>query len=152
VRRDELRAALRKADQLRLTDKLWLGDLVERYPRRPGIPAARALIEEAQRGLGVIRSELEERFQALLINAGLPLPKTNVLIEGFEVDCAWSEQRLIVELDGHASHAHATAFERDRERDRVLTAAGWRVVRITWRQLVDEPERVQADLRVLLPG
>ena len=44
----------------------------------------------------------------------------------------------------------AAAFERDRARDRVLNARGWRVVRITWRQLHDEPEAVAYDLRALL--
>jgi len=96
------------------------------------------------------RSELEERFQDFLIRAGLPLPQTNVIVEGFEVDCVWPEQRLIVELDGHATHSAAHAFELDRARDRRLEAAGWRVIRITWRQLVEEPEQVEADLRRLL--
>jgi very-short-patch-repair endonuclease len=145
-----LRSAVRQAEQLRLTDSLWLGDLIERYPRKPGIPAIKAVVQEAQRGLTRVRSELEERFQAFLINRGLPLPNTNVLIEGLEVDCAWPDQRLVVELDGHATHGPAHAFETDRARDRRLEAAGWRVIRITWRQLHDTPDEVEADLRRLL--
>lgn len=150
VRRDTLRSALRQAEQLRLTDPLSLNDLAERYPRRPGLAAIRALLEEASVGARIIRSELEERFQAFLVNAGLPLPKTNQLVEGYEVDCVWPEQRLIVELDGRAAHDTSHAFERDRERDRALAAAGWRVIRITWRQLEEEPHLVEADLRRLL--
>jgi hypothetical protein len=69
-------SAVRQAEQLRLTDRLWLGDLIGRYPRRPGVPALRALIEDAQRGLSVVRSELEERFQALLLDAAVPMPAT----------------------------------------------------------------------------
>jgi hypothetical protein len=42
VQRDELRSAVRQAEQLRLTDRLWLGDLIERYPRKPGIPIIKA--------------------------------------------------------------------------------------------------------------
>jgi len=42
------------------------------------------------------------------------------------------------------------AFERDRARDRALHAAGWRVLRITWRQLHREADAVAADLGVLL--
>jgi very-short-patch-repair endonuclease len=150
LRPDDLRSALRQAEQLRLTDPLSLKDLAERYPRRPGVAAVRALIEEARLGLNVIRSELEERFQAFLLNAGLPLPKTNQRVEGYEVDCVWPEQRLIVELDGHATHSPTHAFEGDRARDRRLEAAGWHVIRITWRQLHEEPELVEADLRRLL--
>jgi len=150
VTRDELRSAIRQAEQLRLTDRLWLGDLIERYPIRPGIAAVKAVVEEAQRGLTTTRSELEERFQAFLIDAVVPLPKTNVLIEGIEVDCVWPEQRLIVELDGHATHAPAHAFEADRARDRRLEAGGWRVIRITWRQLHETSAQVEDDLRRLL--
>ena len=51
-----------------------LGPLIERYPRKPGIPILKAVVEEAQRGLDIVRSELEERFQAFLLNAGLPRP------------------------------------------------------------------------------
>jgi very-short-patch-repair endonuclease len=150
VRLDTLRSALRQAEQLRLTDPLSLHDLAERYPRRPGLASIRALLEEASIGARVIRSELEERFQAFLLNAGLPLPRTNQRIEGYEVDCVWAEQRLIVELDGHATHSPAHAFEADRARDRKLQAAGWLVIRITWRQLHEEPHLVEADLRRLL--
>ena len=150
VKRHEVRSALRKAEHLRLTDPLSLHDLTTRYPRRPGLKAIRALLEEASIGARIIRSELEERFQEFLIRIGLPLPQTNVLIEGYEVDCVWPEQRLIVELDGHATHSPAHAFELDRARDRRLEAAGWRVIRITWRQLELEADLVEADLRRLL--
>lgn len=150
VQRHEVRSALRRAEQLRLGDPLSLHDLAERYPRRPGNRAIRALLDEASIGAKIIRSELEERFQDFLIRAGLPLPQTNVIVEGYEVDCVWPEQRLIVELDGHATHSTTHAFELDRARDRRLEAAGWRVIRITWRQLENEPDLVEADLRRLL--
>jgi very-short-patch-repair endonuclease len=145
-----LRSALREAEHRQLTDPLSLHDLVARYPRRPGLKAIRSLLNEASIGARIIRSELEERFQDFVIRAGLPLPQTNVVIEGYEVDCVWPGQRLIVELDGHATHSPAHAFELDRSRDRRLEAAGWRVIRITWRQLEQEPELVEADLRRLL--
>ncbi len=102
--------------------------------------------------MGVTRRELEERFQAFLLNAAFPVPTTNTLIEGFEVDCAWRGERLIVELDGRATHDTRHAFETDRIRDRTLSAQGWRVIRITWRQLHDQPAEVEADLRKLLCG
>jgi very-short-patch-repair endonuclease len=150
VQRDELRSAMRQAEQLRLTDPVGIGPLIERYPRKPGIPILRAVFEEAQRGLGIVKSFFEERFQSFLLNAGLPRPMTNVLIEGMDVDCAWPEQRLIVELDGREFHDTADGFERDRARDRRLGAAGWRVVRVTWRQLTECSEELDADLRRLL--
>ena len=57
---------------------------------------------------------------------------------------------MTVELDGRAAHATAAAFERDRARDRLLAAHGWRVIRITWRQLQTERQEIAADLAGLL--
>lgn len=57
---------------------------------------------------------------------------------------------LVVELDGHAYHARAAAFERDRRRDADLAAAGYRVVRLTWRRVVGEPDRVAETLARVL--
>ena len=84
----------------------------------------------------------------------LPQPRRNadLAVGGrfFEVDCLWHEQRLIIELDGRATHGTARAFEGDREKDRLLQVEGWRVARITWRQLRDDAPAVIADLRRLL--
>jgi very-short-patch-repair endonuclease len=56
----------------------------------------------------------------------------------------------VVEVDGFAYHAGRAAFERDRARDADLQAAGLRVMRVTWRQLVEEPEAVAARLGAAL--
>ena len=50
------------------------------------------------------RSELERTFLDLCRTAELPRPATNVFLAGFEVDVAWPERRLVVELDGHEFH------------------------------------------------
>ncbi len=63
-----------------------------------------------------------------------------------------SSSRLIAELDGRSVHGTAAAFERDRARDRSLNVAGWRVVRITWRQLTDEARELAQDLGVVVDG
>jgi very-short-patch-repair endonuclease len=77
---------------------------------------------------------------ALIRAARLPEPQVNATVAGHEVDFLWPEQRLVVEVDGYAFHSSRAAFERDRSRDADLHAAGFRVIRVTWRQLVDEPE------------
>jgi hypothetical protein len=150
VQRQELRGAFRQAEQLGLRDPVWVGRLIERYPRKPGAPLLNAVVEEVKGGLGIVRSELEERFQDFLLTAGLPIPLTNVRIEGMEVDCAWPDRGLIVELDGRSVHDTADAFEQDRAHDRRLEAAGWKVIRVTWRHLHDSPAELEADLLRLL--
>jgi very-short-patch-repair endonuclease len=146
----QLERALNEAEVLRLWDELSLDRLLRRYPRHKGNRAVRAVLHGRRAGATVTKSELEEMFLALIDGAGLPRPETNVLIEGFEVDAVWRAQRLVVELDGRDTHGTPAAFERDRERDRILQVAGWRPVRITYRQMRDTPRAVETDVRALL--
>jgi very-short-patch-repair endonuclease len=152
----QLERALNEAEVLRLTDRLSVVDLLERYPRRRGSAVLRPLLRDRTAARGITRSELEERFVALLESTDLPRPRLNadVAVRGrfFEVDCLWSDQRVIVELDGRSAHGTDRAFEKDRERDRLLLAEGWRATRVTWRQLQDDAPAVVADLRRLLRG
>jgi predicted transcriptional regulator of viral defense system len=150
----KLEQAINQAEVLRLSDRLSLPDLLERYPRRRGSSLLRAVLAEAGAGRGVTRSELEERFVALIEAHGLPRPRLNATVSGqgrfLMVDCLWERQRLIVELDGRTAHATAEAFEVDRERDRLLVGQGWRVIRLTWRQMSDESPAIASELRRLL--
>jgi len=145
---------LNEANVRGLTDRVSIPVLLERYPRRAGSVTLREIFRERAHTRGITKKELERRFKSLLRSAGLPRPRHNahVAVGGrfFEVDCLWAEQRLIVELDGRAVHGTEMAFEGDRRRDRLLIAAGWRVTRVTWRQLRDEPSAVAADLRSML--
>jgi hypothetical protein len=148
----KLEHALNEAERLRLTDRVSLPELLRRHPGRRGIAKLRVILADPL--AGVVRSELEARFRSLVTAWGLPRPEVNVLVPAqgrvHEVDCLWRSERLIVELDGRAFHDTSAAFHLDRERDRRLAAAGWRVVRLTWRQLHDDAAAVAADLRGLL--
>jgi very-short-patch-repair endonuclease len=73
-----------------------------------------------------------------------------VFLAGFEVDMAWPEHRLVVELDGHEFHRTRTGFERDRVRDAQLQVAGYRVLRVTDRRLRSAPAEIVAAVRTLL--
>jgi hypothetical protein len=134
VSRRDVERAINQAEVLRLSDALSLADLVARYPGRRGIAAVRAILATGGIGSTITRSELEDRFLAFLDRAGLPRPQVNGSVSAggrwIEGDCVWRARRLIVELDGHAFHTTAAAFERDRSRDRALQAGGWRVVRV----------------------
>lgn len=103
----------------------------------------RALVE-AQHAPGVTRSEAEERFLALVRRAKVAAPVLNVAIAGFKVDFLWRAEKLVVEVDGRAFHTSHRRFESDRSRDAVLVAAGMRVMRVTWNQIVREPEALVA--------
>lgn len=145
-----LARAATEAEIRRLGSPTSLADLVARYPRRPGVPAIRALLERREIGRNVTRRDLELRFVAFLDVHRIPRPRINATVDGMEVDCLWPDDRLIAELDGFATHGTREAFERDRDRDRALLTAGYRVVRITWRQLADDAPMLATQLRALL--
>lgn len=146
----QLERALNEAEVLRLTDELSLPDLLHRYPRRPGARNVRAVLDRRSAGSTYTRSDLEEMFLRFAAEADLPRPETNVFIEGFEVDCVWRQQRLVIEVDGWETHRTRAAFERDREKLRVLQAAGWRCVPVTFLQLRDDYRHLARDVRRLL--
>jgi very-short-patch-repair endonuclease len=96
------------------------------------------------------RSELEETFLALTRTAGLPPPRMNTFVEGWEVDAYWPQHKLAVELDSRRFHLTRKRFESDRERDVALLKAGVRTARITDTRLRDTPQQVATDLEALL--
>jgi very-short-patch-repair endonuclease len=142
----DLAPSLPAVDLQRLVEEAQLRRLATRkqltaYGRgRPALRAALAAHDEPQ----LTRSEAERRLLELVRAAGLPRPRTNARVLGMEVDMLWPAERLIVEVDGFATHGPKPAFERDRRRDGRLLAAGYRVLRVTWRQIVEEPAQVIA--------
>jgi hypothetical protein len=141
----QLRYALDQAERLRLLDVRAF----ERFRGRPGskplTAALAAMSEPANANPGI-----ERLFIALCDAGGIPRPEMNVLVEGYSVDAVWRKQKVIVELDSRSHHMTTRAFEEDRERDDVLQLARYRVIRLTWRRLKEEPGRVAARLRAHL--
>ena len=129
-------------------------DLVERHPHSRGVATTRRLLAEHTAGLTATRSQLERDFLAFHRHHDLPVPEVNAEIRlsdrTYFADFLWRGSRLIAELDSRSFHLTRRAFEDDRERDRRLAVAGWRVIRITGRQLHLEPDRLAGDLRALL--
>jgi very-short-patch-repair endonuclease len=141
----ELERAFDEAITQRLTTYPALAAAVQQANGHRGIRALRELLARTEEPT-ITRSEAEERFLALTREADLPAPQVNARVGAHIVDFLWPDRRLVVEVDGYRFHASRTAFERDRRRDADLNATGFRVLRITWRQLVEEPVAVIARL------
>lgn len=88
------------------------------------------------------RSDLERAFLRLCRRHRLPTPEVNVCAGRHRVDFLWRERRLIVETDGYRYHRGKTAFEDDRARDLDLRALGFEVVRLSERQVDEQPGHV----------
>lgn len=142
--------ALHETEVQHLTDRLSIPDLLGRYPGHAGAPVLRELVALGAEG-GSTANDFEALFAAMVERHRLPWPRFNadMVVAGrhFRPDCVWWEQRVVVELDSRTVHSTRKAFDADRERDRIFVANGWRVVRVTWRQLTTNPAPLVRDLR-----
>jgi very-short-patch-repair endonuclease len=120
-----------------------------RRPSRPGIPSLLRLLE-AQDAPARTRSRPERRLLALIRKAQLPLPQVNAPLRGYEVDFLWPHHKLVIEVDALSTHSDPRTFERDRKRDADLTLRGYTVLRVTRRQITEEPEAVVARIAAAL--
>ena len=139
-----LEHAFIEAHGARLVTPAELERTIKRAGPRRGVRALRELA--AANEAGFTRSKAERKLRALLRAAHLPEPRTNATVCGYMVDCVWPEHGLVVEFDSYGFHGHRPAFETDRRRDATLIAHGYRVMRITWRQLTGEPYVVLANV------
>jgi len=133
----QLDRAFGDAHAQRLVTAREMEQLLERVGPRAGKRAIRDLLSD--NASGFTRSEAERLLRNLFRAANLPMALFNTRVAGYEVDAVWPEQRVIVEVDGYAYHGHRGQFERDRKKDLALRAAGYTVIRVSWRQLTKEP-------------
>ena len=54
---------------------------------------------------------------------------------------------MAIEVDGFAFHCDTDDFHRDRVRQNAIALAGWQVLRFTWLDLTEYPQRVIAEIR-----
>ena len=146
---DELERIVAEAEGRRLVGERELVDVLARNSGRNGAAPLRALLE-GDGDPARTRSRAERKLLKLLRAASLPAPETNARLGPYEVDLLWRDRRLAVEVDSYSFHSGRPKFERDRLRDADLQARGFRVVRVTWRQLTREPDAVVARIAHLL--
>lgn len=90
--------------------------------------------------LNRVRSVLEGSFLLAWSGRSRPMPAVNEKIFGYEVDCLWREHGVVLELDGDAFHTDPIARQRDLAKTRHLEGKGLRVIRVTWRQFMADPD------------
>lgn len=145
-------AATRKGDGAKLMDwalqtrvdlpALWQAHL--RHKGRRGSPRARRLLRAADSGA---RSEAERLLHRLLREAGITGWKANYRVGGYRVDVGFPAAKVAIEVDGFAFHSGVEEFHVDRTRQNSIVLQRWQVLRFTWLDLVEYPERVIAVIR-----
>ncbi len=95
-------------------------------------------------------SAAERKAIALLRAAGLAGWRQHYRLCGYEVDLAFPDEQVAIEVDGWAWHQDAERFRRDRQRQNAVVLAGWTVLRFTWHDLTQRPDEVIAEIRIAL--
>lgn len=109
---------------------------------RPGIVTFRAAL--ASMTSEVPDSEFERLVLRDLVRAGVPEPTLHHLVrlpgeDPIELDLAWPQWRIDVELDGRDHFTRMKTARRDRQRDRILGRNGWTIPRFTWADYLADP-------------
>jgi predicted transcriptional regulator of viral defense system len=155
----QLERAFDQADAMQLLDLNEIDDQLARNPTRPAAKAVHHLLQTHYIGSTPTENEFEDAFLALTRGLGLPDPTPQFYIDPgdgdppIRADFAWTDLKIVVETDGQKTHGTNQAFESDRRRDQRLTAAGWTVIRTTWRQMQYRAYELRETLLKLLgPG
>lgn len=118
-------------------NSLWHAHL--RNKGRTGAPRSRRLLQAASDGS---RSAAERLLINILKTAGISGWKANYRVAGYRVDVGFPRSRVAIEVDGMAFHTGADEFQTDRERQNIIVLNGWQVLRFTWLDLAEYPDRV----------
>jgi very-short-patch-repair endonuclease len=112
------------------------------------------LLAELDDGQPVPDSELERRLSALVDRRRFHSQYRPPWYDGVRgvVDLADPASRVVVEADGRRWHTTAQAMADDRRRDRVAAVNGWVVIRVTWGDVVDRPEEIEAEIAATVNG
>lgn len=116
---------------------------------RHGTRLGRRLLELAAGGA---RSEAERVATGGLLSAGIGgwVANHRVVFPGWGpavLDIGFPEVKLAVEIDGWAYHRDVDRFRRDGLRQNAIVMGGWRVLRFTWYELIENLPGVIASIR-----
>lgn len=136
-----LERAVNEADKRGLIDPEALRRALEDHAGEPGVRPLRTLLDRDTFLLS--DDELEVLFRPLALAAGLPLPLSKQMVNGFEVDFHWPDFGLVVETDGWRYHRTPAAQSRDALRDQIHTASGLTPLRFSHHQIKHEPAHVR---------
>jgi very-short-patch-repair endonuclease len=125
----------------------WILTELSRHGRH-GSGVVGTILNERALGREPADGQLEPRMARLLKQAALPPavfqhpvhdPAGRFLAE---VDFAYPELRLAIEVDGWETHGTPRAMAKDFVRQNGLVPHGWRVLRFTWVQVAHQPKYV----------
>jgi len=136
----------------RMLEWIDLYDVLVRHSRRgrDGCGRLRAILDVRYGDESVPLSSWSRMVSDLLVDWGRPKPELEYRVlarDGSfvaQVDLAYAESKLAIELDSIRWHLNHESFRRDPRRRNKLILAGWTVLNFTWADYVDEPAQLCA--------
>jgi Transcriptional regulator, AbiEi antitoxin len=122
---------------------------------RDGVGPTRLILDERY-GTKVPLSSWSRGLERLLVDAGLPRPRLEYVVTTeagtfvAQVDAAYPQALLAMELQSKRFHLNESGFERDPIRRNRLRRLGWTVLEFTWRYFVEQPRALVAEVRSFL--
>lgn len=145
LRPHALRTAARRAQAEKRVNVRQLAEILARGNGHHGVGALRAIVAD---GPAPTRSELEDILLDLLDGANIERPELNapLIVDRRRIvpDCLWRDRRLVIEADGRIWHDDPLTRRNDADKQAMLEAHGYRVMRVTWRQIAEQPQQTLA--------
>lgn len=149
--------ALDNALAMELTTVHQLGQMLEETGARgrDGTALLRQILGVRADDYVAPESELEALVTRVLESAGIEQPARQASVGGTSapvgrVDFAFHRARVVIEADSRRHHSSWSDQQADNRRDLLLAAAGWRIIRVNWHQLITEPELLIAAVTAFL--
>jgi very-short-patch-repair endonuclease len=105
-----------------------VGQLIGRHRGVRGLRQLRDVIELMDCGA---ESPQETRTRLVLVDAGLPRPRTQIVVDEWRIDMGYPEFKVGVEYDGEQHWTDPRQRRRDIDRHAELLDRGWRIVRVS---------------------
>ena len=130
-----------------------LSEILARSNGHRGVAALRAIVDD---GPAPTRSDLEDALLDLLDDAGIERPEVNapLRLDGRRIvpDYLWPERRIAIEADSRRWHDDPLTRRNDADKQAILEAHDYRVLRITDHQITHDPRQTIARVRAALAG
>jgi len=133
-------------------DPVEFNRVVRRRKGHRGVKSMARYVTMAERG---VVSVAELRVACLFDQYGITGWEANAKVTlpdqpWRRVDFLFAKEKLVVEADSWEFHSSRQSFDDDRWRDAQLQAAGYRVIRLTWHQVVNQPHATAELVRSVL--
>lgn len=124
--------------------------VVQDHFGEPGVTDLRALLDRRERAIGDVANRLEAEMRELIVEAGMPEPRSNrpLWIDGVRLrpDLYVPERRLAFETDGRDAHEDPEQQLDDEARDALYRSVGITSARYGWWAVQYERPRLLAEL------